>query len=67
MTDQSGFVKEPRLKGSFTNWDQVPMAEIGDGLWEHVQMVAPGTYEWGLSSLTELNGAFGSLSWLVIG
>ena len=47
VTDQSGFIKEPRLKGSFTNWDQVPMAEIGDGLWEHVQMVAPGTYEWG--------------------
>ena len=47
VTDQSGFVKEPHLKGSFTNWDQIPMAEIGDGLWEHVQMVAPGTYEWG--------------------
>lgn len=47
VSDNGGSLKGPCLKGSFTGWELVPMSEVGDGRWEYVQMIPPGTYEWG--------------------
>ena len=48
LYDESMELKSPKLKGSFGDWELLPMERGSKGDWTYTQQIKEGTYEWGV-------------------
>ncbi|MED5303693.1 MAG: winged helix-turn-helix transcriptional regulator [Candidatus Thermoplasmatota archaeon] len=48
LYDESKELKSPKLKGSFGDWELLPMEKGPKGDWTYTHQMKEGTYEWGV-------------------